>query len=515
MRELESYVPTLVECHRPRGAYGGRAVRISVVHGYFLNDSGSAIYVREMTRAFVRLGHDVTLVCQERRPELFDFIDHAYAFRADTEAFECVHVREPCYAGRCRLVRPDLGGELLVYVEGAFPGFGEDHVRAFQNAPAELIEAYIASNVRALEASFGVWEPEAVFAQHLIMQPFVVASALHGRAPFVVTEHGSALNFSVRRSESLVRYALRGLEGASKVVSVSAGAAVALAQWAAEHGVDIRRKSVVLPPGVDAATFKPVEDHQSLIGRLVSRIDLSGAFDIQPDDDVLAFAGALRPTKGVQHLVAALPSIRERRGRRQRLLIAGSGPARQALERLSVLTSSGDTRSAKHLVDEHSEIQSPAEFGDVVIGAPPIPDGPSAVFLGHIPHEELARVFALADVVVVPSVFPEAAALVTIEALTSGALTLAAHHSGMTAFGRLLADALDDETFVSLTPGPDMTERLAGLVVRMIERYPTKDYGFHLRLREVARGAYPSWVDTANAYTGLLPTSAVAQQVGH
>jgi len=49
-----------------------------VVHGYFLHDSGSGVYVRELARALVRLGHEVTLVCQDREPERCDFIDSAY-----------------------------------------------------------------------------------------------------------------------------------------------------------------------------------------------------------------------------------------------------------------------------------------------------------------------------------------------------------------------------------------------------------------------------------------------------
>ena len=47
-------------------------MRVALVHGYFLHDSGSGIYVRELARSLVRLGHDVTLVCQERDPARYD-----------------------------------------------------------------------------------------------------------------------------------------------------------------------------------------------------------------------------------------------------------------------------------------------------------------------------------------------------------------------------------------------------------------------------------------------------------
>ncbi len=53
-------------------------MRVTLVHGYYLRDSGSGVYVRELARALVRLGHEVTLVCQEREPQRYDFIDSAY-----------------------------------------------------------------------------------------------------------------------------------------------------------------------------------------------------------------------------------------------------------------------------------------------------------------------------------------------------------------------------------------------------------------------------------------------------
>ena len=95
--------------------------RVTVVHGYFLHDSGSGTYVRELTRELVREGHDVTLVCQERSPDLCDFIDSVYVLdAANARATPLGESRPPRYAGRCRLVRPNLDGRLLVYVEGPF-----------------------------------------------------------------------------------------------------------------------------------------------------------------------------------------------------------------------------------------------------------------------------------------------------------------------------------------------------------------------------------------------------------
>jgi glycosyltransferase involved in cell wall biosynthesis len=478
-------------------------VRVAVVHGYFLHDSGSGIYVRELARALVRLGHEVTLVCQDRQPERCDFIDSAYRLDPANTSLTPLRQTPRSSSGSCRLIRPDLGGELLVYVEGFFPPFERENVHGFQNAPPEMRERYISRNVRALRTIFDRWPPDLVLAQHLIMQPYVVREALAGRAPYVVTEHGSALNYSVRACDELVAYALEGLEGADRVATVSQGACDDLVGWAAGHGQSIAGKTVVMSPGVDADLFSPADSRDSALASLAERVVLPAASPIADGDDILAYAGSVRPTKGIQHLVAAMPLISRLRGRPVRLLIAGGGPARGPLDELGVLIDSGDTVAAARLVRSEPLLQSPPEFGAVVQEALSPAGDRSTTFLGHLEHEQLAAIFAAADVCVVPSVFPEAAALVNVEALAAGALPLAAYHSGMVALDDFLAGALGDPSFAQLTAGPDFTGRLARLVAHLLETYPTKDPGFRRTIHRLAVSRYPSWERTAQEYTEM------------
>jgi len=482
-------------------------MRVALVHGYFLHDSGSGVYVRELAHALVRLGHDVTLVCQEREPGRCDFIDSAYALDEGNTVLLPIHSAPRAYAGSCRLVRPDLGGKLLVYVHGAFPGFAAADVTAFQDAAPDAIERYVAANVRALRTVFAEWPPDLVLAQHLIMQPHVVRAALAGLAPYLVTEHGSALNFSVRTCEELVPFALDGLEGAAAVATVSQGACDDLIAAAAGWGADIACKTVVLPPGIDAELFTPAASREAALEAMGSRVDLPSAYDVRADDDVLAYAGTLRRTKGVQHAIAALPLIAAARGKRVRLLVAGGGPALGPLEQLAERISSGDSDAARRTVAAHDDLQSPAEFGAVVVDAPPLPDGPSVAFLGHVDHAQLASVFAAADVALVPSVFPEAAALVNIEAMAAGALPLSAYHSGMIALDDFLAETFEDEAFRSLASGADFTRRLAQLAVHALNTYPTADPRFRSRIHGTALSRYPTWDGTARAYLHLADTS--------
>ncbi len=475
-------------------------MRIAVVHGYFLHDSGSGVYVRELSRALVRLGHEVTLVCQDREPERCDFIDAVYALDATNEELVLESERPRLMPGSCRLVRPNLEGELLVYAEGEFPPFARDRVHAFQHASAEARERYIDRNVRALRTVFAAWPPELVLAQHIIMQPYVVGRALAGRAPYVVTEHGSALNFSVRANAELVPFAVEGLAGAHRITAVSDAACSDLIAWASEHGLSIAEKTISLPPGIDRSLFLPADSREAALAAVTERIDLPSGFHLGVGDDIVAFAGALRSTKGVQHAVAAMPLISRLRGRPVRLLVAGDGPARGPLTELAVLVDAGDTSGARRLIAAEPALQSPPEWGEIVEDAPPVPDGRRIAFLGHLDHDQLAAVFAAADVCVVPSVFPEAAALVNVEGLSAGALPLASYHSGMIDLDDFLAEALDDPVFAQLVRGPDFTRRLAEFVAHVLDAYPTKDPEFRQRVHELATSRYPTWEETALAY---------------
>ena len=73
-------------------------MRILLWHGYLLGGTGSNVYTRALAREWSNAGHDVTVVCQERHPELYDI-------------------------GSAKLVVPELpGGVLPVFVLDEYEG---------------------------------------------------------------------------------------------------------------------------------------------------------------------------------------------------------------------------------------------------------------------------------------------------------------------------------------------------------------------------------------------------------
>jgi len=479
-------------------------VRVAVVHGYFLGDSGSAIYTRELAREFARQGHDVTLICQEQHPEAYPFIDRVYDFDSGNSKPHAVFERQRISEGSCRLVRPDIGGRLLTYVAGSFPPF---EVCPFQDAPDDWIEAYAAANIEAMADIFALWPPDIVQANHAVLQPYLVNRALGGdvsRIPCIVTVHGSELNFTVKNDPRMVPYMVEGLKGAAGIATLSESIRDEVVELAAHNGLNIENSTVVLPPGVDTRLFTPSDDRAATLGAVSPAIDPSL-------DDIAVFAGRLLWTKGLQYVIAGLPIILKKRPRFQ-LVVVGDGPMRPALEKLILALGGSDLRKACELAASEPELRAAPDYGPLIPEFKPGEEreyaegardlGRRIHFTGHHPHERLAPLFAIADISLAPSVFPEAFGLVSIEALAAGAIPVATYQSGLRSPLDVVAGELSDQAFKELTPGTVMTVALAGLVTSILEKYPTRNPEFREKLHNIA-GHNFSWATVACWYLDL------------
>ena len=67
------------------------------------------------------------------------------------------------------------------------------------------------------------------------------------------------------------------------------------------------------------------------------------------------------------------------------------------------------------------------------------------LFTGQLEHRHLVHLIPLADVVVVPSIFPEAFAMVAAEAAAAGCPPLVARHSGLAEVAKALEEAYAEE----------------------------------------------------------------------
>jgi glycosyltransferase involved in cell wall biosynthesis len=302
-------------------------VRILFWHGYLLSGTGSNVYTRALAREWVRAGHDVTVLCQEPRPEQFDL-------------------------GGAKVVRPDIGRLLPVFVLDRYEGL---EPKLLQHFTAAERERYVAANAEALRVELPA---DVVFANHVLLGAPVGAAA---GVPFRVKVHGSELEYSMRGNHELSEWGRETLRGAEAVYVGSAHIRNVL-----EEVVGHVDRVYEVPPGVDVGEFEP-EPRDVALSALVeeSRRDPAnpgGANERLPDegnaerferwfaDDAptVLYFGKLLYNKGVHVLFDALREVDAR------ALIVGSGDHRAELERRAprgtVFTGQLEHRHLVHLL---------------------------------------------------------------------------------------------------------------------------------------------------------------------
>lgn len=190
---------------------------------------------------------------------------------------------------------------------------------------------------------------------HALVLPFAALGA--GDRPLVVTPHYHAGSASSVRDTLLSLYRPLG----SRVLR-RADAVVAVSEWErARLREDFGIEARVIPNGIDIERF-------------------AGATPLERDRPYLLTVGRLEEYKGVQHAIRALPELPE-----HDLLVAGSGPYREELERIALESGVADR----------------------------------VEFLGYVDGDELPGLYAGADVYLALSNF-EAYGLTVGEALAAG-----------------------------------------------------------------------------------------------
>jgi glycosyltransferase involved in cell wall biosynthesis len=327
-----------------------------------------------------------------------------------------------------RVVVPELPNRLLpVFVMDRYAGL---EPKLLQEWTAQERDAYVDANAAAIREQLPA---DIVFTNHVLMGGPVGAGS---GAPFRVKAHGSELEYSMRgrpELEALGREALAHAEltfvGSQHIREVL------------EDVVGHVDRVVEVPPGVDIDEFAPQERDVALAqlvtecradppnpGNANERLPDEGNADrlaafLAGDEPTVVYVGKLIDQKGVHVLLDAM------RDTGARLVVAGFGPARAALE------------------------------ADAA---------PLTLFTGALEHRHLRHLFALADVAVVPSIFPEAFGMVAAEAAAAGAPPLVARHSGLAEVAAGLEEEYPDRLrhLASFASGDaiDLRAKLAELI---------------------------------------------------
>ena len=327
--------------------------------------------------------------------------------------------------GGAQVVRPDIGGLLPVFVLDRYEGL---EGRLLQDCTREERERYVELNAAAVREHLPA---DLVFVNHVLLGAPVGAAS---GAPFAVKAHGSELEYSMRGNEELSTWGRETLAHARAVFVGSAHIRAVL-----EDVVGHVDRVYEVPPGVDVEEFRPEPRDEALRNLLAeARKDPpnddnerlpdagnAGRFErfFATDEPTLVYFGKLLYNKGVHLLLEALRELDAR------AVIVGFGDYREELER----------------------------------AAPP-----RTLFTGPLEHGHLAHLLPLADVAVVPSIFPEAFGMVAAEAAAAGVPPLVARHSGLAEIAEGLEAAYPEELrpLASFANGDaqDLAVKLRGLL---------------------------------------------------
>ena len=416
-------------------------MKILLWHGYLMRGSGSNIYTANVARVWRRQGHDVLLMCQERRPEALEFVDEWGDFDESNETFSTSATGAAPASGKCTLVRPNIGEILPVYVFDEYEGFT---AKKFVDLTDEELQHYVDTNVKAMIAAIERHSPDVIITGHEVMGPYIAREACAATGTeFAAKLHGSALEYAVKVQERYVTYARAGLGAAKRVT----GGSEYMVREAGKTIPEVLERADVVNPGCDVDIFRPVTRSQR-------------------DRLLVGYVGKFIVSKGVHNFLCSLGLTH---GDPFDVVIVGYGGFERELKDLAGALASGDKERALYIartgdgvktLDAVTEfLESPAADESYFRRAAEI----SVEFPGRLDHEELSKVLPTWDIAVAPSVLAEAFGMVGAEAAASGVLPVLPRHSGIGEIGSALEGALDAPGLLTFDPADPVRDMAAAL----------------------------------------------------
>ena len=495
-------------------------MRIGILHQYGLFGSGSGVYVRNLAQRLAQRGHQVCLISCDSHPDRYDFIEEAYFHRGEDVRLLFRRSASP------RCIAHTLVSDVVPL---AYPRPERPEAKLFTALSDEEIERYVNYQAHQVQEIVLQHKLQVLHANHVLLMPYV-ARLVKARLgiPYVVTIHGSTIEYVLKRDERYRPYAVQGLGGADKIIVLNRD----VRERVLAICPDAEARSVESPVGVDTELFRPVSPsarERSIAALLeeAQRVGHSGkSREMQnltcslpdlglaeealfarlreirtsytsnyPDENlrekvcsidwskekVIIYFGQLSLEKGVHCLIAAMPEILAR-SPQVRLLIVGDGVSREYLELFAAALDGGNVELARRALTA-----ADGEFAEPVLSffdALDLEDyrrkaweadlRRAIVFTGYLTRKELARLLPCAELSVIPSLVREAFPLVFVESLACGVLPVAPRFGG-------LAPALDELTRELGSLGemagvgygegmiPDLAKRIPTLLSRLGE----------------------------------------------
>lgn len=473
-----------------------------ILHGYHLDGSGSCVYVANIAQEFAEAGTEVILLCQEPEPEKYDFISEAYEITEDGGWIE-LFKRPQKAKGTVIYVRPYLKDRLLpVFVPGKFPGF--ENVKAFTELSDAELQSYVDTNVEATLAAASKFEVQTVFANHIVMTPYIAVKAAQKNPSLEVflIPHGSEIEYLIKKDKKFHAMAVESLSGAKGIISGSEEMLSRMKALFSEYS-EWENKIRLITIGVNSEQFSsPLSQSkadrvaglkaeiQKQLDQSTSSIDNADPEFLQRLDQIdfesskiLVNFGKLIPGKGVQDILFAAPALFKLLPQTH-LIIAGDGKGKSFFKSILNDLQSGDLASFRERLQSEREAyqdggEDPFQFIDAFLknNDPEVYFMESSAFewkdrvhfTGYIKHPSLKFLLCLGDVALFPSIVKEAYPLALLEALAAGTFPVASNWGGLKDGLKQVEDILDSRTFEITHIPMDPSTRIDEIIRRTQE----------------------------------------------
>ncbi len=529
---------------------------ICLVHGYGLTGSGSNQWTRSIAQGMVDNGESIHLICQENRPEQYDFITAAYRYSPDGTP-ERLFERTIERPGRCTVHRPDL--DLIpTYVR---PKASVTSMVAMLDMKRGDVEEYLRRNEAAVRRILSTNDITAVHVNHVVLMAVVIHRVCSDLdIPFGVLPHGSAIEYVVKHNAEMKSLAEAALADAACIFTLSTEM-VERIKIVFDRLDRPEEKMVMASAGVDTSEFRVIErqDRSASIDLLkrelsgtprgrtteqrvamtdsladdMSLEDLLAAFraggeyapklpdaDVEERldnidwerDDVITFVGKIIGYKGVASIIAALPDIASRRPD-ARLIIAGRGNLREGMEALVWALGHGCRNLVEAIIawggalegEDAKPFDRVAAYLDRLRTTGHLdayfergekyahPD--RIIFTGYLEHSLLKYLFPCCDVAIFPSIVKEAAPLVVPEAMASGCFPMGTDFAGMGASLDVASQAVPPEIGRLMRLRPEAEHTVIDIVEHVSQALAVVN-SHRSALRELAVRTY-DWTSVA------------------
>ena len=268
-------------------------MRILMLNHFPLAGSGSGVYVHNIAKSLVELGHQVCIVMPENTTK--------FSCEEDIKVHPVFFKREEIIKGQLNFNFPCM----------------DPHPRSnflFQDMSKEQEDQYVGAFKKALEEEIRVFKPDVIHAQHI----WILTGLLKDLGvPYIITSHGAEF-ITYRKTDRFDKYGRAAVEGCKRIIAISDDNIKEIS----EKFPDCADKIIYIKNGYNSRDFyKQNLDRKAVLKK----------YGLDEVEKIVLFVGRVSKLKGLDTLFKAARFYEKEN---VLTLIAGDGEYRAELENM-------------------------------------------------------------------------------------------------------------------------------------------------------------------------------------